>query len=139
MIETVYCLALALYFESRSQPYVEQIATARVVLNRVEDRRYPDTVCEVVYQGKTHVWSKQPIKHQCQFSFWCDGKSDVPRDEAAWEAVQTVAWHVLDHPEIDITQGATHYHATYVTPAWRTSLKRIAQIGDSVFYRWERR
>lgn len=133
------CLGLNIYFEARSQSYIEQVAVAQVVLNRVKDKRYPDTVCEVIYQGKHYTWgNKAPIKHQCGFSWYCNGRSDKPTDTKAWEKSIAVADFVMNGLP-DLTEGATHYHATYVTPSWASSKTRIAQIGDSIFYRWERR
>ena len=123
---------------------IGQIATAQVVMNRVEDRRFPNTVCEVVKQGPTRTSWKDPskripVKHRCQFSWYCDGKSDVPKNEKAWRKAQDVAFLVLyDKIKMDVTEGATHYHATYVKPAWAKTKKRTTQIEKHIFYRWER-
>ena len=85
MIEAITCLALNIYFESRNQPIEGQVAVSQVVLERVKSKKYPDTVCEVVFQGPTYSWSvNYPIKNRCQFSWYCDGISDKPKDEIAW-------------------------------------------------------
>ena len=64
------CLAQNIYFESRDQPTVGQMAVASVVLNRVHDSRYPNTICGVVKQGPTYSWKKDfPVRHRCQFSW----------------------------------------------------------------------
>ena len=73
MLSTITCLAVAIYFEARSEPIAGQLAVAQVVLNRVADERYPDTVCEVIMEGPTYP-SGHPVRDKCQFSFWCDGK-----------------------------------------------------------------
>ena len=145
ILETAFiCLALNTYHEAKNQSMVGQIATAQVVMNRVEDRRFPNTVCEVVKQGPTRTSWKDPskripVKHRCQFSWYCDGKSDVPKNEKAWRKAQDVAFLVLyDKIKMDITEGATHYHATYVKPAWAKTKKRTTQIEKHIFYRWER-
>ena len=145
ILETAFiCLALNTYHEAKNQSTVGQIATAQVVMNRVEDRRFPNTVCEVVKQGPTRPsWEdpnkEYPIKHRCQFSWYCDGKSDVPKNEKAWKKAQDVAFLVLyDKIKLDVTEGATHYHATYVKPAWAKTKKRTTQIEKHIFYRWER-
>ena len=39
---------------------------------------------------------------------------------------------------LDITDGATHYHADYVSPAWKKSKTKTTEIGDHIFYRWEK-
>ena len=145
ILETAFiCLALNTYHEAKNQSTVGQIATAQVVMNRVEDKRFPNTVCEVVKQGPTRPsWEdpnkEYPIRHRCQFSWYCDGKSDVPKNEKAWRKAQDVAFLVLyDKITLDVTEGATHYHATYVKPAWAKTKKRTTQIEKHIFYRWER-
>ena len=145
ILETAFiCLALNTYHEAKNQSTVGQIATAQVVMNRVEDKRFPNTVCEVVKQGPTRPsWEdpnkEYPIKHRCQFSWYCDGKSDVPKNEKAWKKAQDVAFLVLYNKiELDVTEGATHYHATYVKPAWAKTKKRTTRIEKHIFYRWEK-
>ena len=135
LLETAFiCLALNTYHEAKNQSLVGQIATAQVVMNRVEDNRFPNTICEVVKQGPTRPsWEdpkkEYPIKHRCQFSWYCDGKSDVPKNEKAWRKAQDVAFLVLyDKIKLDVTEGATHYHATYVKPSWAKTKKRTTRI-----------
>mgnify|MGYP003316608280 CR=1 FL=1 len=80
MAEALMCLALNVYFEARSENMASQIAVSLVVMNRVEDHRFPNTVCEVVKQGLTYKWKPSlPIKNRCQFSWYCDGKPDKPK------------------------------------------------------------
>ena len=145
ILETAFiCLALNTYHEAKNQSMIGQIATAQVVMNRVEDKRFPNTVCEVVKQGPTRPsWEdpekEYPIKHRCQFSWYCDGKSDVPKNEKAWRKAQDVAFLVYYNKiQVDVTEGATHYHATYVKPAWAKTKKRTTQIEKHIFYRWEK-
>ena len=145
LLETAFiCLALNTYHEAKNQSLVGQIATAQVVMNRVEDNRFPSTVCEVVKQGPTRPsWEdpekEYPIKHRCQFSWYCDGKDDTPKNEKAWKTAQDVAFLVLyDKIKLDVTEGATHYHATYVKPAWAKTKKRTTRIEKHIFYKWEK-
>lgn len=138
----VHCLALNIYYESRGSNFADQAAVADVVLNRVNDRRYPDTVCEVVHQGKQKPSWKDPnvmvmVRNACQFSWYCDGKADIPHPGDAWVNAQTVAWKVMQFGEFrGISEGATHYHATYVNPTWAGSLQLVGTIGKHIFYRW---
>ena len=145
LLETAFvCLALNTYHEAKNQSLVGQIATAQVVMNRVEDDRFPNTICEVVKQGPTRPsWEdpekEYPIKHRCQFSWYCDGKPDIPKNEKAWRKAQDVAFLVYYNKiQLDVTEGATHYHATYVRPAWAKTKKRTTRIEKHIFYRWER-
>tara|TARA_Y100000114_G_scaffold145475_1_gene155177 strand:+ start:1085 stop:1525 length:441 start_codon:yes stop_codon:yes gene_type:complete len=145
LLETAFiCLALNTYHEAKNQSLVGQIATAQVVMNRVADDRYPSTICEVVKQGPTRPsWEdpakEYPIKHRCQFSWYCDGKPDVPKNEKAWKKAQDVAFLVLYNKiNLDVTEGATHYHATYVRPAWAKTKTRTTRIEKHIFYRWEK-
>ena len=145
LLETAFiCLALNTYHEAKNQSLVGQIATAQVVMNRVEDNRFPNTICEVVKEGPTRPsWEdpnkEYPIKHRCQFSWYCDGKDDTPKNEKAWKTAQDVAFLVLyDKIKLDVTEVATHYHATYVRPSWAKTKKRTTRIEKHIFYRWEK-
>ena len=83
------CLALNVYHETRGSLMSEGYAVSHVVLNRVAHDRWPDDVCSVVKQG----YSKG--KHKCQFSWYCDGKSDTPREEVHWLYAKVVAHNVV--------------------------------------------
>ena len=133
------CLALNIYHESKNQSMVGQIAVGQVVMNRVEDSRFPNTVCEVVEEGITYKGTDTPVLHKCQFSWYCDGKNDSPdKSSRAWlKAIQN-ADTVLKGQVLDVTEGATHYHANYVHPAWAKTKTRTTRIDRHIFYRWER-
>ena len=94
-----------------------------VVLNRVNDERFPNSVCEVVLQGTQTrpSWrdgTPTPIRNKCQFSWYCDGKIDEVKDENLSEDTFDFARLIMhnDIQFVDITDGATHYHADYVKP-----------------------
>ena len=141
LIETaLMCLALNTYHEAKNQSMIGQVATAQVVMNRVADSRYPNTVCEVVKQGPKYKGSDVPVRHKCQFSWFCDGKSDEPRrDSKEWRMAQEYARIVLSgRIVLDVTEGATHYHATYVKTSWAKTKTRTTRIESHIFYRWEK-
>jgi len=138
----LHCLALNIYFESRSDNLAGQFAVADVVLNRVEDPRWPSTPCDVIQQGPISKWMLEehgkevPIKNKCQFSWWCDGKSDNPDNETSWRKAQEIAYNIyVAQVYRGITEGATHYHATYVDPSWNKRMIVIGRIGDHIFYK----
>lgn len=128
-----WCLATGIYFEARGENYRGQVAVAQVIMNRVEHDNYPDTICGVVYQN-------QHRRNACQFSFACDGKTNVNRtpEVAAWASAQEITADVLNEeiylPEVG---DATHYHATYVRPRWARNMDRVTQIGLHIFYRFK--
>ena len=139
-----YCLALNVYHEARSDNLAGQFAVSDVVLNRVRDSRWPDTVCGVIRDAVFSKWWKQehnklvPVRHKCQFSWFCDGKADNPTDADSWRRAQTVAFQILHRDMMrGITEGATHYHATYVDPSWNKRYRTIGRIGAHIFYRAE--
>ena len=141
LAEALVCLALNVYHEARDQPFIGQVAVAQVVMNRVRDNRYPDGVCEVVKQGETYSWKPDfPVRHRCQFSWYCDGKDDTPHEPTTYGALYEMAADLVygDITVVDITEGATHYHADYVFPAWRKTKTRTIEIEDHIFYRWEK-
>lgn len=124
----VRCLALNIYFEARSEPLAGQIAVAHVVLNRVAARAFPATICDVVQQGG------EVRRNRCQFSWWCDGRSDQPREARAWshsvKLAQLIYYGTLEDP----TEGAKWYHTSYVRPSWRKALTPARVIGQHIFY-----
>lgn len=141
--EAIMCLALNVYFEARNQDIAGQIAVSQVVMNRVESEYFPDDVCEVVYQGPTRPqWNDPtldiPVRHRCQFSWYCDGKSDNPKDEEAWQQSIMVAWGVWNENVDDQVDGALWYHADYVTPEWASEKQETARIGEHIFYGWKK-
>lgn len=123
------CLALNLYHETRSESIDGAVGVAHVVLNRVADKKYPNTICKVVYQGG------EKRRHKCQFSWWCDGKNDKPRDKVAWQAMQVITNAVLNGLIEDPTGGSLLYHADYVKPHWASKSEFVVQIGKHLFYR----
>lgn len=130
-----YCLALNIYHEARGSSYADQIAVADVVINRVNDQRYPMTICDVVKQAKYK--DGVLIRHKCQFSWFCDGRPDTPQDLQRWGEAQAIAWNMQLYGRYQgITEGATHYHATYVSPNWISDLQEIGQIGAHIYYKW---
>ena len=135
MIETaLMCLAMNIYHEARSESIAGQYAVADVVLNRVESKNYPNTVCGVVKQAK--LWEGKPIRNKCQFSWYCDGKRDEPTDTFSWQQSVEVAIMINNHKRFrGITEGATHYHTNYVDPYWNKDYKLVTTIDNHIFYR----
>lgn len=127
----LWCLATAIYFEARGESYRGQVAVAQVVLNRMKDHRYPDTICGVVFQN-------QHRRNACQFSFACDGIPDTVSERKPWEQAEDIAKKITKG-EIYLTEvgDATHYHATYVRPAWAPRMDKVTQIGLHVFYKFK--
>jgi spore germination cell wall hydrolase CwlJ-like protein len=120
------CLSRTIYFEAGNQSYYGKIAVGSVVMNRVNDERYPDTICGVIKQHK-------------QFSWYSDGNSDVPFDGPAWENSIQAAKEVLCG--CDKASGlfddasVQYYHADYVSPSWAKKMQRVAKIDNHIFYR----
>lgn len=137
------CLALNIYHEARSESLAGQYAVADVTLNRVKDTRYPSTICGVVKQAVMSEWAVQqglfiPKRNQCQFSWYCDGKSDEPYDSDSWREAVLIAVQILNDGRYrGLTEGATHYHADWIEPYWAPTLQQIGTIGSHVFYRAE--
>ncbi|WP_349359710.1 cell wall hydrolase [Stappia sp.] len=122
------CLAEAVYFEARGEPLNGQVAVAQVVLNRVRNPAYPNTICKVVYQNR-HLYNR------CQFSFACDRIRDRITEKPQWETAQKVARETVSGKRyLEAVGASTHYHATYVSPRWARSMKRLERIGQHIFY-----
>jgi len=123
------CLAEGIYFEARSESVKGQAAVAQVILNRVRNPAYPNTICGVVYQNRT--W-----KNRCQFSFACEGRALRVREPRHYKVAEEVAMAVtagkIFLPEVG---SSTHYYATYVNPGWARAMDKMKKIGTHIFYR----
>lgn len=122
------CLSQAIYYEARNQEVMGQLAVADVVLNRVADKRFPNTICGVVFQG---VKSRRG----CQFSFACDGSMKKAREPRSWKAAEHLGDLVFRGFRPPLTQFSTFYHADYVAPYWAKVFNETTVIGDHIFYR----
>ena len=124
------CLADAIYFEARGEPFKGQEAVAQVVMNRVFSGVYPNDVCGVVYQNAGRHLA-------CQFTFACEGKDLNQIDEPdMWEQAKQIAKDMLDG-KIWLAEvaHATHYHAYWVHPSWVHEMARLYHLGVHTFYR----
>ena len=122
-----HCLAMAIYWEAKSCGREDMTAVGWVVLNRQADGEFPAEICAVVKQG-----GERP---GCQFSWWCDGKSDRPEDDEAWRRAREVADALLTRPPPDPTGGALFFHSKEIERPWSVSRKRTAAIGCHIFYK----
>jgi spore germination cell wall hydrolase CwlJ-like protein len=127
--EERYCLAQAIYFEAGMQNPDEQRAVGDVVLNRMQDERFPDTICGVIHQGG------EAARGRCQFSWWCDGLSDETVQPERWALAQQSADEVLSGEYADETDGALFFHNKSVRPSWSRKLEKTAVLGAHIFYR----
>jgi len=124
------CLTQAVYYEAALEPTAGQEGVAQVVLNRVRDPNYPNSVCGVVFQGAERTTG-------CQFSFTCDGSLGQAPVAWAWTRARLVAERALAGQVSAAVGTATHYHADYVHPWWAPTLNKLTQIGAHIFYRWK--
>ena len=117
------CLALNIYFESRGESQVGQEFIGWVTLNRVLNTEFPNDICAVVWQDGQFSWTK-------------DGKSDKPAEPAAWATAQAIADQLLLSYGVDRdpTEGATYFHAGYVSPDWAKRFERVVRIDNHIFY-----
>ena len=128
------CLVEALYHEARSESMLAMLSVANVILTRKESSKYPNTICEVVHQGK--YWKGNPVRDKCHFSYWCDGRPERFTDMAGLIKSINVAEMSLKGIQVKQTVGSTHYLASYVTPRWASNpyFKSLGQVGTHIFY-----
>ena len=135
-----HCLATNMYFEARGESLDGKKAVAFVTLNRVESEQFPNDICSVVYQAQYSRWWKEnknrlvPIRHKCQFSWYCDGKSDSIRNTREYESLYRLASAVILGKHEDNTGGAEYYHADHVYPDWRLAFNQTTKIDSHIFY-----
>lgn len=129
--KTLNCLALNVYREAGNESFQGKVAVAQVTLNRVEDGRFGNGVCGVVYKKNRNPFTQRIV---CQFSWYCDSKHRTrPVNQKAYEESYRVAKMVLlENFRLESVKDALYYHADYVNPGWKN--KRIIQIGTHIFY-----
>lgn len=127
----LHCLAYNIYFEARSESETGKYAVAHVTRNRVLSDRFPDTYCDVVKQGYVRG------RNDCHFSWYCDGKSDKIDDYREYDHALKIASDVLSGSSYDVSNGSTHYHATYTYPWWARvdTMIKVLRIDNHIFYR----
>ena len=136
-LDDIRCLTENIYFEARSESTAGWMAVADVTLNRVVSKRFPNSICEVVFQGPKYKERDLPIKHKCQFSWYCDGKADTIANLDAYFKISYFVRTILESKtfRFDITDGATHYHHHAINPSWAKSMTQTVRIDEHIFYR----
>jgi len=151
-VDQMHCLAKNIYFEARGESRTGKIAVANVTLNRVDDPRFPNTICNVVHQAVYSTWWKEnhnrlvPVKNRCQFTWYCDGKSDslfltdeygniIKANMYAWHESIELAKLAIEGRLQDVTNGATHYfNPRLADPYWQHAFVQTAQIDNHTFF-----
>ncbi|RYE46704.1 MAG: hypothetical protein EOP24_14765 [Hyphomicrobiales bacterium] len=127
------CLAQAIYHEARGESREGQLAVANVIINRAMSKKYPSTICGVVFQNADKG------RYKCQFTFACDGRSDMGRERNAWNRSIKMAEDAFyefqrgERPGV-VPNSVLFYHTTAVAPKWSHTFNRVAAIGSHVFY-----
>jgi Cell Wall Hydrolase len=122
------CLTLAIAYEAGGETDSGKLAVGEVILNRTRHPAYPKSVCGVVFQGSSRSTG-------CQFTFTCDGSLSRTLSGRRMASARATAETVLAGSFTPSVGGATHYHATYVSPYWAPSLIKVGQLGNHIFYR----
>jgi|TARA_Y100000310_G_C20704127_1_gene833274 spore germination cell wall hydrolase CwlJ-like protein len=138
----ITCLAMNIYHEARGEDIHGQYAVGNVTMNRVQSDMFPDTVCGVVYQARVKPsWNDPkvmvPVRNKCQFSWYCDGKSDEPKNTETYEQAISIAVSVMLGQINDNTNGALWYHRNDVDPYWNDIYIVVSEIGVHIFYNKE--
>jgi spore germination cell wall hydrolase CwlJ-like protein len=127
MDDAITCLARTIYWEARGEKAASMEAVASVVMNRLGHGGFPNTVCAVVRQGNE--------QGACQFSWWCDGRSDQAKEDESYAIAKEIARRALNLQLRDRTRGALYFHHRNVTPGWSAQYIRTVEIGEFVFYK----
>jgi spore germination cell wall hydrolase CwlJ-like protein len=125
------CLARNIYYEARGEPDKGKLAVAKVTLNRVASSRFPNTICDAVYEQR---WDKRRRRYVGAFA-WTEFDTLPPPKSKGWKKAWKAAETVYENPESVQLKGALFYHATRIKPRWAKQKKRIKKIGRHIFYR----
>lgn len=131
--EDVTCMALTLYHEARGEGDRGMFAVGYVVMNRVDDKRFPPSVCKVIYQGK-RVHGRL-VHNRCQFNWACDGRSDVPKNKEMYKHCEELAKLVLLKFAPNPVGKSIFYHEVRYHPRWARHSRFVARVGHQLFYK----
>ncbi len=127
LMDAITCLSRTLYWEARGEGVSGMEAVAIVVMNRLGQAGFPNTICEVVTQGRE--------QGACQFSWWCDGRPDVAEEAVSYAIAKEIARKALNRQLTDNTGGALYYHARRVSPRWSAKYLKTVEVGRHLFYK----
>ena len=125
--DAITCLSRTIYWETRGEGAAGMEAVANVVMNRLGHKGFPNTICGVVKQGHE--------QGACQFSWWCDGRSDDAEEDKSYAIAKEIARKALNRQLTDRTGGALYFHQRKVTPNWSNEYIRTVEVGEHVFYK----
>jgi len=125
--DAITCLSRTIYWETRGEGAAGMEAVANVVMNRLGHKGFPNTICGVVKQGHE--------QGACQFSWWCDGRSDDAEEDKSYAIAKEIARKALNRQLTDRTGGALYFHHRKVTPNWSNEYLRTVEVGEHVFYK----
>lgn len=125
--DAITCMARSIYWESKGGKAADMEAVASVVMNRLGHEGFPDTVCGVVKQGSE--------TGNCQFSWWCDGRSDSVQEETRYAIAKEIARKALNRQLDDRTGGALYFHDRHVSPDWARAYVKTTETSDFLFYK----
>jgi len=125
--DAITCLARSIYWETKGKDDASMEAIANVVMNRIDHEGFPNTICGVVKQG-----NEQGV---CQFSWWCDGRSDDAKEEESYSHAKEIARKALNRQLKDRTGGALYFHCRKAVPNWSKEYIRTVEVGEHVFYK----
>lgn len=125
--DAITCLARSIYWEARGDSGASMEAVANVVMNRVGHEGFPNTICGIVKEGHE--------QGACQFSWWCDGRSDDAEEKKSYSQAKEIARMALNRQLKDRTGGALYFHHREVSPDWSREYIRTVEIGEFAFYK----
>ena len=151
-VDEMHCLAKNIYFEARGESNRGKVAVANVTMNRVDSPHYPNSICGVVYQAKHSTWWLEhhnrlvPVRYQCQYSWYCDGKADtlyltnakgdvIKANMQSWlDSLRIAEDSIRGEVKKVIPTNALWYHADFVNPYWSSSYVPVMKVGRHIFY-----
>jgi len=127
MDDAITCLSRTIYWEARGEGAAGMEAVANVVMNRLGQEGFPNKICQVVMQGRE--------QGACQFSWWCDGRSDDANEDKSYAIAKEIARKALNRQLTDRTGGALYFLQRKTTTNWSKEYIKTAEIGEFVFYK----
>ena len=125
--DAITCLSRTIYWETKGEGAAGMEAIANVVMNRLGHEGFPETICKIVMQGRE--------QGACQFSWWCDGRSDDAEEDKLYAIAKEIARKALNRQLTDRTGGALYFHQRKANPSWSNEYIKTVEVGEVVFYK----
>jgi spore germination cell wall hydrolase CwlJ-like protein len=117
------CLTENIYMESAGENFEGKVSVAQITVNRANSKKFGRGVCGEVFASHQFSWTIEKPR-----------ALRVRNKEAYAESERVAKKVLLEGYRLPSLVNAEFYHNTSVNPSWNRNMKRVAKIGNHIFY-----